>query len=345
MKTISEFYILSCKTDGGAYQFTLTDDERLTVGKKIPVSNPMWSEIIDGKLCVCFFGKNGIYKGVGESTEGYAEYSLSDGARIGDIIPSGGSEVCHFCKDGGTVYIANYSDGSLVMAKNDRIVRRIEHKPSSDIPCGSHPTRQDHAYVHQCVLSPDKKYLLVCDLGLDCVFVYDRELNLISHAKVPGGHGARHSVFSKDGTRLFVIGEMGVSVSEFAWDNGNLIYRHTVDMRGDNEVVAPNEGGAAITLSPDGRHLYATDRGTDTIVHIRVNDVGLSVLSHTPSGGWNTTVGRHPRDFKLVAGGKYGVSCNSFSDNIALFRIRDDGEPEFVQSYDIPSPVCVSEVK
>lgn len=336
MKTLSEFYILSCETDGGAYQFTLTDDERLTMGKKIPVSNPMWSEITDGKLCVCFFGKNWIYNGVGESTEGYAEYSLSDGARIGEIIPASGSEVCHFCKDDSTVYIANYGDGSLVMAENDKVVRRIEHKPSSAIPCGSHPTRQDHAYVHQCILSPDKKYLLVCDLGLDCVFVYDRELNLISHAKVPSGHGARNSIFSKDGKTLYTLSEMGASVTEFSWDDGHLTPKTTVSIR-KNEVVT-KDGAAAIQLSDDGCHLYCSDRGENTIAHLTTNGE-IKLISQTPCGG------EHPRDFKLIAGGKYGVSCNRFSNNIALFKIRDDGEPEFVCSYDIPSPVCLSELK
>lgn len=335
-KNLSEYYVCSCEKDGGAYQFTLTDDEQLIIGKKIPVSNPMWSEIINGKLCVCFFGENWIYNGVGESTEGYAEFSLSDGSKIGDIIPSGGSEVCHFCKYDSTIYIANYGDGSLVMAKDGKIVRRIEHKPSASIPCGCHPTRQDHAYVHQCILSPDKKYLLVCDLGLDCVFVYDHDLNVISHAKTPDGHGARHSIFSKDGKTVYTLSEMGASVTEFSWDDGYLLSKNTVSIR-KNEQVTTAEGAAAIRLSEDGKHLYCTDRGENTISHLTTSG-GLKLISQTPCGG------EHPRDFTLIANGKYGVCCNRFSNNIALFRILDNAEPEFVQSYDIPSPVCASEV-
>ena len=295
----------------------------------------MWSEVDKGRLCIVFRGdRNSPIS----SAEGYTEFSLTSGCMLEDIVPTQGSCVCHFAKDGGDVYFANYMDGTLtqLMAGGGSWV--IGHVPTDALPLGPNTDRQERPHIHQCLFSPDKKYLLVCDLGLDAVFVYDRNLCEVSHAAVPAGHGARHAVFSKDGSRLFVLSEMGVSVTEFLWDDGKLTPHMTLNLRGDEPLIAPDEGGAAITLSPDGRHLYATDRGTDTIVHLRVNDTGLTLLSRTSSHG------RHPRDFKLIAGGAFAVCCNQFGNCYSLFRVLEDGELRFLHEEKLLSPLCVTEI-
>lgn len=332
---LSEFFVLSHAPEGGAYHYTLTADGTLLEGNKITVPNAMWSEISGGRLCIAF---RGAEDSPISKTEGYAEYSLTSGSMLGGIFPTHGDCVCHFTKADNDVYFANYLDGTVCQKMPDGGAWVIGHVPTDEIPLGCDLARQERPHAHQCLLSPDKKYLLVCDLGLDCVFVYDRNLAEVSHAKIPSGHGTRHAVFSKDGTRLFVLGEMGVSVTEFLWDNGTLTCRGTLDLRGDVPIIAPEEGGAAIVLSPDGQHLYATDRGTDTIVHLRVNDVGLTILSRTPSGG------RHPRDFRLIADGRVGVCCNQFGNNFSLFTLNPDGDPVLYKTVSLPEPLCVSEI-
>lgn len=336
---LSEFFVLSCQPDGGAYHYSVTADGKIIEGNKITIPNPMWSEIDGGRLCVCFLGdKDAPEQSSISRDEGYAEYSLVSGSMLGGIFPTCGREVCHFVKDSGDVYFANYTDGTICHKMTNGGSWILGHVPSDDIPLGSNPARQERPHVHQCILSPDKKYVLVCDLGLDCVFVYDRALNEVSHAKIPTGHGARHSVFSPDGRTVYTLGEMGASVTEFAWDDGKLTYVRTADFRGDTEVAAPNEGGAAIALSADGRHVYATDRGCDTIAHFRVTDDGLRLVSHTPSGG------RHPRDFKLIAGGHLAVCCNQFGNCFTVFKVNPDGELEPHETVKLPSPLCVSEI-
>lgn len=336
---LSEFFVLSCQPEGGAYHYSLTADGRILEGNKITIPNPMWSEIRDGRLCVCFRGdKDAPEQSSISAVEGYAEYSLVSGSMLGGIFPTCGNEACHFVKDGDEAYFANYTDGTICHKMADGGSWVLGHTPTDAIPLGCDTARQERPHVHQCILSPDKKYVLVCDLGLDCVFVYDRALNEISHAKIPSGHGARHAVFSKDGSRLYVLGEMGVSLTECTWDNGTLTPLRTVDFRGDAEVIAPGEGGAAIILSEDGRHLYATDRGCDMIAHFRVTDDGLEFVSRTPSGG------RHPRDFGLIAGGYLAVCCNQFGNCFTIFKIKPDGEPELYETMKLPSPLCVSEI-
>ena len=338
MSILSEFIVLSCQPEGGAYHFSLTSDGEIIEGNKINIPNPMWGEIIGGRLCTIFLGDpDGDEMNVICRTEGYAEYSLATGNLFGSIQPTRGSVVCHFCRDGSEVYAANYSDGTICrMTDHGSYV--IGHAPTEDIPLGSNPNRQERPHVHQCIFSPDKKYVIVCDLGLDCVFVYDRELNEVSYAKVPTGHGARHAVFSPDGSTLYVVGEMAASVSEFVWDNGVLRYAGTVSMRRGEEVPFPNEGAAAITISADGRHLYATDRGCDTIAHFKRSEMGLELVSVIPCGG------RHPRDFKLISGGHLAICCNQTGNNFALFTVDPSGELKLYKTVDLPSALCVCEI-
>ncbi len=332
---LSEFYICSCENDGGMYRFVFTDDENLICTQKIDIPNPLWAEVTEEKLCVCALGKN-WESGKTDNSEGYAEFSLASGELIGDITPLDSNEVCHLCITNDKVYLASYGDGSIITKMPDGTLQKLTHKASEAIPLGKNIERQERPHAHHCLLSPDGKFLLVCDLGLDCVFVYDLDLKLISYAKIPCSHGARHSVFSKDGKKVYILGEMGTSVTEFLWDNGYLTPKNTVSIRVQDKITA--DGAAAIRLSSDGEHLYCTDRGENMIAHLTTSE-GLKLISQTQCGGI------HPRDFTLISNGKYGVCCNRFSNNIALFRINNEHELEFIRSYDIPSPVCVSEIK
>ncbi len=337
-RILSEFFVLSKDSLGGAYHYTLTGDGTLREGNRISVPHPMWGEIHGGRLCIAFLGDPDAENiaDPGYKAEGYAEYSLTSGGMIGDIFPTQGREVCHFCRDGGEVYFANYSDGSICQKMANGGTWILSHTPTDSLPLGPNPARQERAHVHQCILSPDKKFVLVCDLGLDCVFVYDRNLVEISHAKIPSGHGARHAVFSGDGRTLYVVGEMGASITEFAWDDGTLTYRNTVDIRPAG--MDGDGAAAAIVISPDGRHIYATNRNGDTIVHLRIEAGGLRLLSQVPCGG------RHPRDFKLIANGRAAICCNQVSNSFALFAVLPDGEFILRETVSLPVPVCVCEM-
>ena len=313
--------------DGGVTRWTLHDDETLIrTDSHIPMDKPMWIVLNGNRL-----GAVTIESAGGEL---YAEYDLTDGTKLGQAIPTLGRVVCHFTGDGDDLYFANYSDGSVSRSHCGEVVR-IEHTGQ----CGPNPNRQERPHVHQCILSPDKKYVLVCDLGLDTVFVYDRELKPVSSAKVPAGHGARHSIFSNDGTKLYTLSEMGGSVTTFAWDTGTLTPIATVDVKPAGSEGRHNDS-AAIALSADGRHLYATNRFLNTICHCVIGDDGLPVpVSQT------VCAGDHPRDFRLIAGGKYAVCTNTFSDSITLYRVEPDGELTELHTYPCPAkPLCIEEI-
>ncbi|MBQ2725161.1 MAG: beta-propeller fold lactonase family protein [Clostridia bacterium] len=328
-KIISEFLLAHNipLPDGGVTRWILREDESLyQTDGTIPMDNPMWIRLNGNRLGAVMLETGG--------EEHYAEYSLATGQQLGHDIPTLGRVVCHFTGDGDDLYFANYSDGSVSRSHCGEVMR-IEHTGQ----CGPNAKRQERTHVHQCILSPNKKYVLVCDLGLDTVFVYDRELKLISSAKVPAGHGARHSVFSNDGTKLYTLSEMGGSVTTFAWDNGTLTPISTVDVKPEGSEGQHNDS-AAIVLSADGRHLYATNRFINTICHCVIGDDGLPVpVSQT------VCAGDHPRDFRLIAGGTYAVCANTFSDSITLYRVEPDGELTELETYPCRAkPLCIEEI-
>ncbi len=325
---ISEFYIASEVPDGGVTLFTLTEDGALEAKSKIPMPSPSWTEVKDGRLCAVLRDR--------EAGEAYAEYSIPTGRLLFGPVPTRGVSVCHFAKDGGDVYCANYTTGSVLHIR-DGAADLYEHKVPRDGTLGPDRGRQERPHCHQCLLSPDRRFLLVCDLGLDAVFVYDRGMRFVSKGSVPAGHGARHAIFSPDGKTLYALAEMGSSVTAFDWDGaaGTLTPRETL-------AVCPGRDGlsdaASIVLSKDGRHLYASNRGTaNSIAHV-TTDGGLRLVSLTPSGG------NHPRAISLVGGGRFLVVCNTFSDSVALFRVGEDGELTRAGDCVIPRPLCVNEI-
>ena len=177
---LSEFFIAHNipLPNGGVTRWILRENETLTrLDGHIPMDNPMWIELQGNRLGAVVMESSG--------KELYAEYSIDSGEKLSSDIPTLGRVVCHFAGDDADLYFANYADGSVSWSHLGEVIR-VEHTGQ----CGPNENRQERPHVHQCILSPDKNYVLVCDLGLDTVFVYDRALNPVSSAKVPAGHGA-----------------------------------------------------------------------------------------------------------------------------------------------------------
>ena len=191
-------------------------------------------------------------------------------------------------------------------------------------PPGPNRERQSRPHPHSATLSPDNRFVLVCDLGLDRVFVYRLDpsraslaLNDPPFAAVPAGAGPRHSKFSSDGRFFYVVNELGGSICVFAWDGarGVLELRQTLStlpagFHGDNL-------SAEIRIHPNGRFVYASNRRADSLALFArdANDGLLRFIETVPSGG------RNPRNFALSPDGRWLLSANSVTNNIAVFRV------------------------
>lgn len=212
---------------------------------------------------------------------------------------------------------------------------------------GADAVRQDRPHPHSALFTPDSRYVLVADLGLDKVFVYrldeqSDKLVLHSEAKTAPGAGPRHLAFHPNGKWLYSINEVNSSLTLFAFDAdaGTLEAIDAVPTL--PQGYAGENTTAEVAISPDGKFLYGSNRGHDSIVVFAIDQGSgkLSLVQHISSEGG------HPRHFALTPAGDYLVAANRDSDNLAVFRIdKSTGKLEFTgQTANVSKPVCVQPV-
>lgn len=258
---------------------------------------------------------------------------------------SGGKGACHLAVDpaGGTLAVANYGDGRIATLRLDE--RGVPQPPVSVITnsgAGPNKRRQEGPHAHGVYFNRAGTRLYVPDLGLDRVLVYPFEAAssklgepLAPIATAPGA-GPRHLAFSADETLAFVINEL---------DGTALVARR--DGKGDFQPVATaptlpagftgSNTTAEIEPSPDGRFVYASNRGHDSIVVFRRDGERLVPIQHAPCGG------KHPRHFKISPCGRWLLCAHMNSHTISVLP-RDPatgklGEP--VATVPAPGAICV----
>jgi 6-phosphogluconolactonase len=262
--------------------------------------------------------------------------------------PAGGSDPSYVCLDhtGRHVLVANYQAGNiavLALKPDGSLGERTafaQHTGSS-----VDPKRQTHAYAHSIIVDPANRFVLVADLGLDRLFVYrfdekDGSLqpNDPPFATVRPGSGPRHVKFHPNGRWVYLINEMGCTVTAFTWDSahGALTEFQTVstlpaDFKGTNTC-------AEIVVHPNGRFLYGSNRGHDSLAVFTIDpDTGrLAPLEHV------STQGKSPRNFTFDPTGKWILCTNHGSDNAVVFRV-DEATGRLTpagQPVSVPSPFC-----
>lgn len=209
------------------------------------------------------------------------------------------------------------------------------------------PDRQDKPHAHCATISPDGRFVLVCDLGEDRIYVYalDAAHAILTPAATPyvataPGMGPRHVAFSPDGRWVFVIGEMGCAIAAYAYDaaTGGLTLVAT------QSTLAPGYAGkttaAAVRVHPNGRYIYGSNRGHDSLAVLAFDAAArrLAPVEIVPAGG------RGPRDFALSPDGAWLVAAHQDSNSLTVFQVdastgRLTPAPGQAQ---IPAPVCVS---
>lgn len=261
---------------------------------------------------------------------------------------TGGGGPCHLNVDatGHVLLAANYGGGSVASfpLNSDGSVQPhatfIQHTGSS-----VDPNRQKEPHAHSVNLSPDNRLAFVCDLGLDKVFVYDlnaKTANLSTHepmfARLAPGAGPRHLAWSPDGRFAFVNGEMLSTLTSFRYAarKGVLTEVQTIstlpaDFQGKSST-------AEVRVHPNGRFVYVSNRGHDSIAVFRTDGQGgLSFVEHVP------TQGRTPRNFNFDPTGKFLWAENQDSDSVFIFRVdaRNGHLTPTGQKLSVGSPVCV----
>jgi len=270
--------------------------------------------------------------------------------RLRDQQFCGSADPCHVSVDatGQTVVVANYNGGSVksfhVKADGSLIDGTfIQHHGRS-----VNTNRQSAAHAHCIVVAPEGRHALACDLGMDKVLIY--QLNPANAALTPDetafaavtpGSGPRHLAFSPNGKIVYVVNEMACTVTTFAWDgiNGKLDTLETVTLLPPGVALANSFAAAEIAVRPDGRFIYATVRGHDSITVLAADQKSgkLSFLENVPCGG------KVPRGMGIDPTGRWLIVANQKSGTVAVFGI-DAGTGRLTptaQVLSIDSPVDV----
>lgn len=185
-----------------------------------------------------------------------------------------------------------------------------------DDAMGPHPTRQKKAYAHFTFYTPDKRRLGVIDLGCDRIWFFDPETMARDESlvvKSDPGDGPRHAAWSKDGRFLFVVNELGSSVSSFAFDGKS--FRKIGKWSTLPKDFSGETKAAAIKLTDDGKLLMASNRGYDSIAFFDV-DAESGVLAPKNIAKLR---GSFPRDFELMPGEKFMVVGHKMSNEIQVY--------------------------
>jgi 6-phosphogluconolactonase len=255
-------------------------------------------------------------------------------------------------KTGKFVLVANYDGGSVAvfpigadgsLAPASAFIR---HSGSS-----VDKERQEGPHAHWIGSSPDNRFALAADLGLDKILVYRFNSakgtlapDTPPFVKLSPGAGPRHLAFHPNGKFAYVLTEMGSSVTAFAYkaSNGSLAPLETVStfsiLRKD--YSGPKEA-AEIAVHPSGRFLYASNRaGIDTISAFSIDPMKgtIHLKDEYP------TMGKTPRNFAIDPTGKFLLAANQESNNIVIFRI-DSTTGALTPTGEIteaPAPVCIT---
>jgi 6-phosphogluconolactonase len=266
--------------------------------------------------------------------------------------PTSGEATTHLVVDatGRMVIAANYNSAYVcalpIEADGSLGARSAFISHLGRAPLGPTKDRQEQAHAHSVTLSPDNRFAFVCDLGLDRVFIYRIDPataglvpNDPAFAVVPPGSGPRHSKFSADGRFFYTADEIGGTVCVFAYDaaRGALTLVQTIATL-PSDFTALNTV-AEIRVHPNGRFIYASNRGHDSIaVFARDPDRGtLSLVQVEPCGG------KHPRNFALSPDGSWLLCANRDTNNVVAFRV-DPATGRLTatgNSATISKPVCV----
>lgn len=291
----------------------------------------------------------------GDDGGGVSAYAIGDAGRLTKINEQStlGTGPCHLVVDatGKYLIVANYAGGSVAMLRINadgsltEACEFVQHEGGSGVV----PERQMEPHAHSVTLTPDNRHVVVCDLGLDKVLVYaiDHDagklmLNESASADSRPGEGPRHFAFHPSGDAAFAINEIGMTISAYDFDaaSGNLEESHWVaTVRPDTDYDNGNNSTADIHVSPDGRHVYGSNRGHDTLV-IYGWDPYARMLYYI---GHESTRGNTPRNFALDPSGTWVLAENQDSGTIHSYR-RDAATGKLTHTgyrVNVPAPVCI----
>lgn len=348
------FLYVGTYTDKGAkgiyvYRYNAASGQLSDSQVAAETANPSFITIDDNHRFL--YAVNEIQKYQGESSGGVSAFAIepSGHLRFLNEVASGGADPCYVSldKNGKYVLVANYTGGSVSVfpVQQDGSVGAatafIQHKGS-----GPNRERQEAAHAHWIEASPDNRFAIAADLGLDELLVYHFDAttgkltaNDPPFAKTEPGAGPRHVAFARNGKFAYAINELQSTVTVFAYDAANGILDPLQTISTLPKEFSGENTAAEIAVHPNGRFLFASNRGHDSIAVFSIDKANgtLRLVDNF------SVKGRTPRNFVIDPTGSRLLVANQDTGNIVTFRInRSTGRLTATgRQVKVPAPVCL----
>lgn len=320
----------------GIYSITLdTKNETLTdLELRITEDNPTYLGVSNNNILYSVAKR--------DTLGGVAAYHLeNDSSGLINEILVEGAPPCYIGIDNDRqlIFDANYHKGLVNVYRilengGIELVETAIHSGS-----GPHPN-QTSPHAHYADLTPDKR-LISCDLGTDELYLYDvadsGKLSTVSVFHLTPGTGPRHITFHPNGQVAYVIGELNNTVTVLAYDQASGTFSHLQTLSMLPEDFKGSSAGGAIRLTKDGKNLYVSNRGHNSITTFSISANGeQATLQNIIS-----SEGDFPRDFALNKTEEFLVVSHQESDNLTLFkRDTSTGSLNLLEK-NIYAPECV----
>lgn len=266
--------------------------------------------------------------------------------------PANGTSPCYVAVDDSqkNVLIVNYTNaGKRGNVRIYPINEEGELQPHTEmIEHDGHsvnPNRQQESHPHMIVTTPDNRFAIVPDLGTDKVYVYALDTNtgtlsLHTEIKLQDGAGPRHVAFHPMLPFMYVINELDSTLATFNYstDDDTWTHRATITTLPDDYEPNPDRPNstADVHVHPNGRFLYGSNRGHDSIVIYALGTDGIPELI-----GHESTRGQWPRAFMISKSGKWLVVGNRHTDTAEVFAVNDDsGLLTYSSTLELPAPIA-----
>lgn len=282
----------------------------------------------------------------GRSGAALVSWRIADDGQLVELgrAPTSGDGPCYvaFHSGSGRAGVANYGGGSVALFQIDGAGIPTQTAFVKHVGSSVNSQRQGEPHAHSFLFTANGEQAFAADLGTDELIAYSvgSEGNLQRNdaltTKMTPGHGPRHFAFSPDERFVAVIQELSSQVSIFKWNDADLTLiteasTLPADFTGNNTT-------AEVLFHPNGRFLYGSNRGHDSIAVFSFDpETGqIKLLANVSSGG------ETPRNFRLSPDGRWLLTANQSSNNLVAFAVGDDGIPKATEyEVKISKPVCI----
>jgi len=334
-----------------AYRWNAGKGELTALGLAAPTPNPSFLAISANHTLLYAANEITSFNGAKDgSVSAFSVDPQSGKLTLLNVVSSGGAGPCNINLDqtGKVALVANYDAGSAATFRVLPGGKLSEHV--EDIAYSGHgpnPDRQQSAHAHCATASPDNRYVLINDLGLDRIHVY--KLDPATAKLTPGAppayyatpdSGPRSLVFHPNGRFCYSTNELSNTVDVLSWDAEAGKLTRIQNLPTAANPTDTKNTAASVVIDREGKSLYVSNRGPEnSIAHFRIDHFGgeLRFIERVDSGG------KIPRHFAIDPSQKWLIVAHQGSNELVILKrdtITGRLEPTG-RSYPIDMPTCV----